>query len=93
MGEDYDIVAGLVCQSYDIFPFPYLIQLTPGVNMNQSGDSLGQSYKDPCDVILNNGADVVVVGRGIYQSSDPAEAAKQHQEYSWRFYLERVSNS
>lgn len=81
-----------MCQSYDIFPSPSLLQLTPGVSMSKSEDSLGQRYKDPRNVVFANGADIGVVGRGIYQSSNPAEAAKQHKDALWSAYLERVAD-
>lgn len=94
IAEEYkDIVAGLVCQSHDVILSPNLLQLTPGVNMKNSSDNLGQKYKNPNDVILSKGADIAVVGRGIYLDSNPAEAAKIYKEWLWNTYLERVSNS
>ncbi|CAH1724747.1 unnamed protein product [Aphis gossypii] len=94
IAEEYkDIVAGLVCQSYDIISSPSLLQLTPGVNIKNSNDNLGQQYQSPSDIILTKGADIAVVGRGIYQDSNPAEAAKVYKESLWNTYLERVSNS
>lgn len=94
IAEEYkDIVAGLVCQSPNVISSPSLIQLTPGVNMNKSDDSLGQKYQNPSDVIINKGADIAVVGRGIYQDANPGEAAKQYKEWLWNTYIERISNS
>lgn len=93
IAEEYkDIVAGLVCQSYDVISSPSFLQLTPGVNMKNSDDKLGQKYQNPSDVILTKGADIAVVGRGIYQDENPAEAAKSYKEWLWNNYLERVSN-
>lgn len=94
IAEEYkDIVAGLVCQSFDVISSPSLIQFTPGVNMKKSDDNLGQKYNNPCDVILCKGADIAVVGRGIYLDNNPVEAAKLYKEWLWNTYLERVSNS
>lgn len=94
IAEEYkDIVAGLVCQSPDIIASPSLLQLTPGVNMKISYDNLGQNYQNPNDVILTRGADIAVVGRGIYEDANPAEAAKLYKEWLWNTYVERVSNS
>lgn len=90
--EFKDIVAGLVCQSCDVISSPSLLQLTPGVNMKKSDDNLGQKYQNPSDVILTRGADIAVVGRGIYQDDNPAEAAKVYKEWLWNTYLERISN-
>lgn len=94
IAEEYnDIVVGLVCQSYDVISSPSLLQLTPGVNMKICNDNLGQKYKNPGDVILTQGADIAVVGRGIYQDDNPAKAAKLYKEWLWNSYLERISNN
>lgn len=94
IAEEYkDIVAGLVCQSHDIISSPSLLQLTPGVNIKNSNDNLGQLYQSPSYIVLTKGADIAVVGRGIYQDDNPAEAAKLYKESLWDTYLERVSNS
>jgi len=94
IAEEYkDIVAGLVCQSHDVISSPSLLQLTPGVNIKNANDNLGQQYQSPSDIILTKGADIAVVGRGIYQEDNPAEAAKVYKESLWNTYLERVSNS
>ncbi|CAI6360499.1 unnamed protein product [Macrosiphum euphorbiae] len=94
IAEEYkDIVAGLVCQSHDVISSPSLLQLTPGVNIKNTNDNLGQQYQSPSDIILTKGADIAVVGRGIYQDDNPAEAAKVYKESLWNTYLERVSNS
>ncbi|XP_050424890.1 uridine 5'-monophosphate synthase [Adelges cooleyi] len=93
IAEDYkDIVVGLVCQTNGVLPSPSLLQLTPGVNITSSGDSLGQKYQTPSDIILTKGADIAVVGRGIYEATNPAETAKYYKESLWNTYLERVSN-
>ncbi|KAL5242490.1 hypothetical protein ACI65C_009900 [Semiaphis heraclei] len=94
IAEEYkDIMAGLVCQSHDVISSPSLLQLTPGVNIKNANDNLGQQYQSPSDIILTKGADIAVVGRGIYQDDNPAEAAKVYKESLWNTYLERVSNS
>jgi orotidine-5'-phosphate decarboxylase len=40
--------------------------LTPGVGMDVTGDSMGQQYRTPDQVIGESGCDVMIVGRGIY---------------------------
>lgn len=42
--NDMDIVTGIVCQSKECFAFPGIIQLTPGVRINENTDDLGQQY-------------------------------------------------
>ncbi|XP_050520376.1 uridine 5'-monophosphate synthase [Daktulosphaira vitifoliae] len=92
IAENYrDIVVGLVCQTNNVISMPNILQLTPGVNIKTSSDHLGQKYQIPSDVILIKGADVAVVGRGIYEATNPAETAKMYREQLWNTYLERIS--
>lgn len=93
IAEEYnDIVAGVVCQSLDVVELPSLLQLTPGVNLKSAYDHLGQKYQNPTDIIRTKGADIAVVGRGIYQDDNPALAAKLYKDKLWNSYLDRVSN-
>ncbi|XP_034246401.1 uridine 5'-monophosphate synthase-like [Thrips palmi] len=92
-----DFVAGVVSQSASGIPSPGLIQLTPGVRAGVNGtpqsdsDGLGQQYNSPRHVVLERGADVAVVGRGVTEAPDSAEAAKFYRDLLWEAYLERVS--
>jgi len=68
--------------------------LTPGVGLDTTGDSLGQQYRTPREIVFESGCDVIIVGRGIYQSGDKSEMQKQAQRYQqagWEAYLERLS--
>lgn len=93
LAESYqDIVAGFVCQSSGIVTLPGLIQLTPGVKFSAGNDALGQQYVTPETAILEKGADIVVVGRGIIESSVPKDAAVKIQEILWASYEKRVKS-
>lgn len=85
------LVTGLVCQSPSVLSqSPSLIQLTPGIHIDASGDSKGQVYNGPTEVIGTRGADLGVVGRGITQAADPLVAVKRYQELMWSAYEQRL---
>jgi len=87
MAEDYpDFVMGFIAQR-QLTENPGLIHMTPGVQWHQAGDSLGQHYILPEQAILENGTDIIIVGRGIYQASDPLLEARRYREAAWEAYL------
>lgn len=86
-----DLITGFVCQNKDTFKDPGLIQLTPGVQLETSGDSLGQIYNTPEKVILDKGADIAVVGRGIVAAKSPETQAVVYKDALWKCYQKRIS--
>lgn len=86
-----ELITGFVCQKKDTFDDPGLIQLTPGVQLESSKDELGQVYNTPEKVILENGADVVVVGRGIVAAKSPETQVVIYKDTLWKCYLKRIS--
>lgn len=93
LAEKYStLVAGIVCQFPTAFTNPGFIQMTPGVNIEESiiNDSLGQQYNTPAKVIGERKADIAVVGRGIVNSSNPADIAEKYRQKLWAAYLSRV---
>lgn len=90
-GEYHDLVAGVVCQNPLFLDRPGFIQLTPGVQLDNTKDDLGQQYNSP-DVIMKNGADIAVVGRGITQAPNAKDAAEKYQKVLWEAYLKRIQN-
>ncbi|KAH9442080.1 hypothetical protein MJO28_014924 [Puccinia striiformis f. sp. tritici] len=74
--------------------------LSPGVGLDVTGDQLGQNYRTPHQVIYQSGADVIIVGRGIYgqqdKSGDPDQAiisqAIRYKEAGWEAYLKRQNS-
>lgn len=49
--------------------------------------SLGPSQK----VIVENGTDIIIVGRGVYEAADPAAAAQLYQTAGWAAYEQRLA--
>lgn len=88
-----DFVAGIVCQTSGTVENPGLLQLTPGVSLDCQNDGhLGQQYNSPEDIVLFQGADIAVVGRGITQATDPVQAAQEYRAKLWAAYEKRVGS-
>lgn len=86
-------VAGVVCQRSDLVKSAGLIQLTPGVRIDEKADGLGQQYETPENAVLERGADVAVVGRGVYGARNAAEAAQLYRDRLWAAYEQRIGGS
>ncbi|KAI0796738.1 Orotidine 5'-phosphate decarboxylase [Abortiporus biennis] len=72
--------------------------LTPGVGLDSKGDSMGQQYRTPEQVVLESGCDVIIVGRGIYGKSDNVDVqavqsqAERYRTAGWEAYQKRISH-
>lgn len=86
--EAADLVVGLVCQS-NLSSQPGLLQLTPGVKLSKGGDKLGQRYNDPQSVV-DAGADLAVVGRGITEADNKLAAILEYKKQLWEAYEKRI---
>ncbi|KAL7424564.1 orotidine 5'-phosphate decarboxylase [Cryptotrichosporon argae] len=68
--------------------------LTPGVGLQAKGDSLGQQYRSPHEVVHDSGCDVIIVGRGIYgvKGGDDAvrQEAERYRQEGWKAYEARL---
>lgn len=84
-------VAGIVCQGRSVVQDAGLIQLTPGVRLGETGDDLGQTYQTPEYVVLEKGADIAVVGRGVVNAKCFETAAKMYRQQLWQAYQKRVA--
>lgn len=63
------------------------INFTPGVKFGGGGDGLKQQYNTP-EKAVAQGSDVLIVGRGIYQSTDPQTEAQRYRTEAWKAYLD-----
>ena len=65
MGEARpEMLAGFICQSRLSKDYG-LVQMTPGVHRAVAGDGGDQKYVTPSKAIMERGADIVIVGRGV----------------------------
>lgn len=87
-----ELVSGFICQQR-ICPNPEMIFITPGVKIGGTKDGLGQKYRTPEQAIAHEGNDVVIVGRGIFNSEHPEEAAKEYRRQAWEAYESRISGN
>lgn len=88
-GSHKDSVIGFVAQSR-CHADKGMIQFTPGVNLADKGDNMGQTYNTPEVVFKERGADIIIVGRGIYAAQDPKKAAERYQTAGWQAYMESL---
>lgn len=84
---------GLISQSR-LCPDPDCVQMTPGVSLASTGDSLGQTYVTVTEALTAKGADAVIVGRGITSAANDSEKmrllAKEYRDEGWSAYLKRI---
>ena len=88
--ENDDFVIGFISTSR-LTDDPKFVHMTPGVNLNVMGDSLGQQYLTPEEVITNRSCDIIIVGRGIYGATNPVDAALKYKEAAYQAYRNRVN--
>lgn len=85
-----DFVIGFI-STKKITDDPVYIHMTPGVHMTNSNDTYKQTYQTPEEAIDTNGTDIIIVGRGIYESSNPAYTAEQYKQAGWQAYQKRIA--
>jgi orotidine-5'-phosphate decarboxylase len=76
-------LSGIVCSAEEVqalrVRFPQAFLLTPGVRLGHEDKGDQKRVTDPC-AALRAGASALVVGRPIYESLEPAKAAKTYYE-------------
>lgn len=83
--EHADFVIGFI-STRKLTNTPSFIHMTPGVQMQSGSDRLGQQYLTPQKVIAELKSDIIIVGRGIYESANPSQEAKNYQAAGWSAY-------
>ena len=64
-----------------------LITITPGISLDSNKDLSDQTYMSPSSAI-SGGADVIIVGRAIVNSKDPAFESRRYRNEGWKAYLD-----
>ena len=72
----YPDVAAVVCQTFR--PENGVLKFTPGISLRDKSDSKGQQYNDPEYAMNTLGSDFLIIGRGLYASSEPAKEAQRY---------------
>lgn len=73
------------------------VQLPPASSSSSSssgkigGDNLGQQYHTPEHVILQQGSDLIIVGRAIIQAKDVQAEAQRYQHEGWQAYQKSIN--
>jgi uridine monophosphate synthetase len=83
-----DFVLGFITQHAHT-DNPAWLNLTPGVQLAENKDTLGQRYITPEKAIIENGNDIMIVGRGILQAKNPLATTKAYQTAGWTALLKK----
>jgi len=85
-----DFCMGFICTSR-LCEDAGMVHMTPGVQLQEGTDKLGQRYLTPDVVIRERESDIIIVGRGVYKADDPAKAAAEYQRKGWEAYTARLA--
>ncbi|MES2345606.1 MAG: orotidine-5'-phosphate decarboxylase [Chlamydiota bacterium] len=64
---------------------PRFIHMTPGIQLISGKDTLGQQYQTP-QMAVDQGTDIIIVGRDICNAQDPYTQAKLYKKEAWNAY-------
>ncbi|KAH7727823.1 orotate phosphoribosyltransferase [Aphelenchoides avenae] len=87
--QNKDVVAGFICQrrcSSD----PGYLYWTPGVREDKTEQD-GQQWRTVERAVVEEGNDIIIVGRGITEASDPAAEAAKYAKNGWDALQKRDS--
>lgn len=65
--------------------------LMPGVKLKPGNDGMGQQYIS-VEQAIRGGADLIIVGRGIYAADNPGQTARTYRQKAWEMYSQRHNN-
>lgn len=82
--KNSDNILGLICQE-KLLDHNFL-HFTPGIKLENRTDSCDQQYKTPKEAI-QNGSDILIIGRGIIDSDNVSETCQKYQKEAWKHYI------
>ena len=82
-------VLGLICQK-KILNKNNFLYFTPGIRIHTNSDNSDQKYITPKEAI-QNGTDILIVGRGIIESNNILESCKMYQTEGWKYYKNKIN--
>lgn len=85
-----EFVMGFIAQ-HKIEKQPGWIYFSPGVQFVEKSDGGGQQYISPNDAILQ-GADIIIVGRGILRAANPLQEARRYRFAAWESLLQLIDS-
>jgi uridine monophosphate synthetase len=85
-----DFVIGFITQ-HALSADPQWINFTPGIQFLKKNDALSQQYITPEQAILDQGSDVIIVGRGIIHAANPVAEADRYRAAGFSAYQKRLS--
>lgn len=98
--EHSDFVMGFISQhSLNSTATDVFVNFTPGINLppegckevgEKTGDGMGQTWRSPREVVVKNGADVIIVGRGVLGAKDRKAEAERYRKKAWEAYEQRI---
>nr|AGE89246.1 orotidine-5'-phosphate decarboxylase [Schwanniomyces occidentalis]BAV32324.1 orotidine-5'-phosphate decarboxylase [Schwanniomyces occidentalis var. occidentalis] len=89
--SDREFVIGFIAQREVVEDgFDWII-MTPGVGLDDKGDSLGQQYRT-VDEVISTGTDIIIVGRGLFGKGRDSEVeGRRYRDAGWNAYLKKTS--
>ncbi|TET06881.1 orotidine-5'-phosphate decarboxylase [Candidatus Dependentiae bacterium] len=89
LSRTFPSIIGFICRKKVVEESKY-IHFIPGIKINCYDDSMGQQYKMPDQAIID-GADIIIVGRGIVGAKDIKATAKQYRTMAWNAYQNKIN--
>ena len=90
MAEQFpEFVIGFISQQ-KLSEDPSWIYMTPGVQLREGKDALGQQYVTPEVALVKHQSDIIIVGRGIIKANDMLAEARKYREAGWGAYEKQI---